>query len=237
MPVYNLDLHIHTVLSPCADLLMTPGNILKQADDRGLDIIAVTDHNSARNVEMTMQLAENTDLVVIPGMEVESKEEIHLLCLFDKLEQVLAWQEVVYQALPDRKNDEELFGFQLITDIKDKYTAKEERLLATATDMTVYQVVEKVSLMGGIVIPSHIDRKYNSIIANLGFIPPDLNISLLEVSRNGDFVKLQQQFKFLKKYSFIKNSDSHYLKDINIMTKLELENKNIKDIVQAILNR
>ncbi|MFP4662281.1 MAG: PHP domain-containing protein [Halanaerobiales bacterium] len=232
---YNCDFHIHSCLSPCADILMTPGNIIEKALKKGLDIIAITDHNSAGNVEVSLELARRTELIVIPGMEVASIEEIHLLCLFDELEQVLSWQERVYWSLPDRENDEEFFGYQLLTDINDEYIAKEKRLLAAATDMSVNDIVKEVKNLGGIVIPSHIDRKYNSIISNLGFVPPELDFQVLEVSRNGDIEKLKEQYGFLENYSMIYNSDSHYLKDIDIMSRLKLDNKKIQSLESAVL--
>ncbi|MFP4016835.1 MAG: PHP domain-containing protein [Halanaerobiales bacterium] len=234
--IYNCDFHIHSCLSPCADILMTPGNIIKKAIEVGLNVIAITDHNSAGNVEVSLELARDTDLVVIPGMEVASVEEIHLLCLFNTLEQVLAWQERVYQSLPERENDEDFFGYQLLTDNNDEYIAKEKRLLAAATDMSVNDIVVEVKNLGGVVIPSHIDRKYNSIISNLGFVPPELDFQVLEVSRNGDISKLYEQYSFLKSYSLIHNSDSHYLESIGIMSRLEIESIDIQGIMNAVLN-
>lgn len=234
MKNYKLDLHIHTVLSPCADLLMTPANILNKAEEQGIDIIAITDHNSAENVEVTLQLADNYPVHVIPGMEVETREEVHLLCYFENLQQILAWQEIVYNNLPDLKNDEEYFGNQLKTDLEDQYVTKIERLLATATELRISEVVKKVRDLGGYVIPSHVDRSY-SIIKNLGFVPPDLEIELLEISKNGDISDLQKNFPYLKSYNFIRNSDSHYLKEMHPMTEVELSNMGLKSIFDKII--
>ena len=235
MKNYNLDLHIHSVLSPCASLVMTPENILHQANKIGLDIIAITDHNSAKNVEVTMQLAKKYNIDVIPGMEIESSEEIHLLCYFPYLENLLAWQEIVYNNLPEMENDEEYFGYQLITDKKDQYKAKEKRMLATATDLTLSQIVTQVKKLKGIVIPSHVDKSYG-IIKNLGFIPEDLDLKILEISKKSDINKVKKEYSYLQKYNLLKNSDSHYLKEIKIMykskfTTFNFENlfKNLKD--------
>lgn len=234
MKSVKADLHIHTVLSPCANLLMTPGNIIKQALENELDIIAITDHNSAGNVEVTMKLAEDTRLCVIPGMEVESTEEVHLLCLFETIDNLLVWQEDVYNSLPDLKNDEDYFGYQLLTDIDDEYIAKEERLLATATRLTVKEIVERVNDLGGVVVPSHIDRPYNSIIANLGFIPPDLNLPVLEVSSKTSLEAARKKFPYLQEYAFIHNSDSHYLNDIKPMTEIKLEKVGLKELIDKV---
>ena len=234
MKNYNIDLHIHSVLSPCASLVMTPANILRKANKVGLDIISITDHNSAKNVEVTIKLAEKYDITVIPGMEVESSEEIHLLCFFPELKKLLKWQKIVYKNLPDLENDEEYFGYQLITDRNDKYKDREKRMLATAVNLSISQIVNKVENLRGIVIPSHIDKSYG-IIKNLGFIPEDLNFNVLEISKNTDITALKKRNPYLKNYKLIKNSDSHYLDNIKIMyessfSKFNFENlfKNLK---------
>lgn len=208
------DLHIHSCLSPCADILMTPGNIVMAAVKKGLDCIAITDHNAAGNVQVAMELAKKHGLKVIPGMEVETKEEVHLLCLFSTLEGLLTWEKVVFDHLPELLNDEDTFGYQLIVDIHDEYAAKEERLLATATSLSCADVVAHVSQLGGIVIPSHVDRPVNSIIGQLGFIPPDLGIEVIEVSRHVKPENLFYRFPDLQFYLTITGSDSHFLNDI-----------------------
>lgn len=230
---YNLDLHIHTALSPCADILMTPGNIIKKAQEKNIDIIAITDHNSAANVEVTMKLAENTSIHIIPGMEVETSEEVHLLCLFDSLEQVLEWQDIVYHSLPDLKNNEEYFGYQLLTDINDEFIGRVDNLLATATSLTVTQVVEKVKKLGGITIPSHIDRSYG-IITNLGLLPPKINLSVLEIFNKSTRKQIIKDFPFLQNFSLIKNSDAHYLNELKSFIQLTLTEINIKEIIGQI---
>jgi len=219
---YKCDFHIHSCLSPCADILMTPGNIIKQALEVGLDVIAITDHNTAGNVEVALKLVSDTDLIIIPGMEVESIEEVHLLCFFDSLEQLKKWDKIVDQALPDMENDEEGFGYQLLTDESDEYIAKESKLLATATSLSVNEIVEIVNSLDGIVIPSHLDRPYNSLIGQLGFVPPELKISAIELSKNADPKKFFAKYPNLMDYSYIVSSDSHYLKDIKAMVEIEL---------------
>ena len=155
---------------------MTPQNIIDKALEIGLDIIAITDHNSAKNVATTVELATATDLTVIPGMEVETKEEVHLVCLFPTVDKVLQWQEIVSDALPDVKNNEEAFGPQLITNKNDEYIKKEQKLLLQATTLSVTDVVAEVNNLKGLVIPAHVDKTNYSLIYNLGFINPELNI-------------------------------------------------------------
>lgn len=235
--IYKCDLHIHSCLSPCADILMTPGNIIKKAIEEGLDIIAITDHNSAVNVQVALKLAADTDLHIVPGMEVESQEEVHLLCLFDSLDKLKQWDQIVDKALPDMKNDEDHFGYQLLTDEKDEYVAKEEKLLASDTDLSVNEIIERVKLLGGIVIPSHVDRLYNSIIGQLGFIPPDSGIDILEISKNTSPDKFFARYSYLKDYPYIISSDSHCLQDIKPWFKVDMDKGNnpIVKLIQGIL--
>ncbi|MFW5992339.1 MAG: PHP domain-containing protein [Halanaerobiaceae bacterium] len=231
----KVDLHVHTVLSPCADLLMTPGNILTKAGEEGTDILAVTDHNSAENVEVMMKLAAGTQITIIPGMEVETREEVHLLCLFKTLDDVMALQDIIYNALPDLENDEEYFGYQLLTDINDEYRGQVKRLLAVATDLSPGEVVEEVYRLGGVVIPSHIDTAHG-LLYNLGLIPPELNLSVMEISRNADVVRLKERYKELQDCHFVKNSDSHYLSELKPLMLLELNRKNLQEIIRVLQN-
>lgn len=208
------DLHIHSCLSPCADLLMTPGNIIKQAVKAGLDYIAITDHNSAGNIPVARKLAERSGIKLIPAMEVETREEVHLLCYFPSLEPLQEMESIVAQNLPDLQNDEEYFGYQLLTNINDQYIAKEERLLAAASMLTFTEIVETATKLGGVVIPSHVDRKSNSVLTHLGFIPPNAEIKVIEVSPNTDPVEFLRIHPELNQYMYIQGSDSHYLDDI-----------------------
>ncbi len=237
MEKFNLDLHIHSVLSPCADLLMTPLNIINTAKKRGLDVIAITDHNSAKNLEVALKIAKKKNIIIIPGMEVESAEEVHLLTYFPTLKKVLQWQKIVYDHLPNKKNDEDFFGYQIITNEKDEYFKKEKRLLATATDLSINEILKQVKKLKGVVVPSHIFRT-NGIIKNLGFIPGNLDLDLLELSKLN---KIDKAKNILKKfnnnnYSFIKNSDSHYLKEIKITMNVKLKNYDFNKLFENLTN-
>ncbi|MGM0501615.1 MAG: PHP domain-containing protein [Bacillota bacterium] len=234
MQKYYADFHLHTVLSPCGDLLMTPQNIIEQALKLGLDIIAITDHNSAKNVAVAVELAADTNLTVIPGMEVETKEEVHLLCLFPTVDKVLEWQKIVDEALPETTNDEDVFGPQIITDLKDQYVEKEEKLLLRATNLSVQGVVTAVTDLEGIVIPAHVDKTNYSLISNLGFINPELDIIGVEISTNIAKEKAEDKFKQLKEYSLLSNSDAHYLEDISKKMILHLKEVNFSEIKKAI---
>ncbi|PRX28955.1 hypothetical protein BX659_11174 [Orenia metallireducens] len=234
MKSFLADFHIHSVLSPCGDLLMTPQNIINRSLELGLDLIAITDHNSAENIGVALELAKDTPLTIIPGMEVETAEEIHLICLFDTLEQVLLWKDKVYASLPDFKNNEEIFGPQLLTDQSDEYIGRVERLLLTATSLSISQVIKEVKSIGGIAIPSHIDKPNYSIISNLGFIPPDLDGFIFEVSSKSKVSKIIDKFSTIDTYSFISNSDAHYLQDIKRSMRLYMKAPKVKEIEWAL---
>ena len=168
MSFFLADLHIHTCLSPCAELEMLPELIVRQAQELGLQIIAVTDHNTAENAAAVVNAARGTGLTVFPGMEVQTREEVHMLTLFDTLEQVASWQEQVYANMPPLKNDEAVFGEQLLLDADGEPTGYLDRMLLTSTYFSVEDVVQRVRELGGLCIPAHVDRPVYSIIANLG---------------------------------------------------------------------
>jgi len=205
------DLHIHTALSPCADDDMTPNNIVNMAMIKGLDVIAITDHNSADNIAPVMEVAKKTNIRVIPGMEIETMEEVHILALFPSLAAAQSAAKIVRVNMPKIKNNESIFGNQLIFDENDNVINKEEQLLITSTKLSISFVFDMVRSFGGIAIPAHIDRNSYSIISNLGFMPEELNVKTIEISNNAQdkFKKNYQDFKILT------NSDAHNLSDIS----------------------
>ena len=229
----KVDLHIHSVLSPCGDLLMTPLNIIKKAVKEDIKIIAITDHNSAQNIEIAVRLAKNHPLIIVPSMEVETNEEVHILCLFKQIKPLMKLEDFVYNNLPNKKNNEDIFGPQLITDINDDIIAREEKLLATATDIEIGELVEKVYNLGGIVIPSHVDKNFG-LIRNLGLIPPELSFFTLEIFKKTKINDFLNQFPLLKDYNLIKNSDSHYLDEIKAQMEVSLKKVNISSLFQAL---
>lgn len=208
------DLHIHTALSPCAGEEMTPPAIVARALKAGLDFIAITDHNSAGNVGAVMEAAQGTVLKVWPGLEVQTKEEVHLVCLFENVETALAWQDVVYRHLPPGENIESILGTQLLLDARGEEKGREKRLLLQSASLSVEEVFEKVGLLGGVVIPAHVDRQAYSLLSVLGFIPPDLPIIALEISRADNLEKIRSCTSLPHSFSFIASSDAHYLEDI-----------------------
>jgi Predicted metal-dependent phosphoesterases (PHP family) len=215
-----IDLHIHSILSPCGEEEMTPNNIVNMALIKELDFIAVTDHNSAKNlpaiIAVAKKLAKETasGLCILPGIEVTTKEEAHILAYLPTLEAAMALDALIYRHLPDINNEKELFGPQIIMDENDQVIGEVDKLLISATDIGVDQLWQIVTDLGGVLVPAHIDRKSYSIIASLGFIPPELDIKTCEVSKKESFEQVLKDFRFFKTYQFIHGSDAHQLEDI-----------------------
>lgn len=232
---FYIDLHIHSGLSPCGDEDMTPNNIVNMAYIKGLDIIAVTDHNSMENVEAVVEAASNRNILVIPGMEVTTREEIHVLCYFKTLIDGLKFQKEIYKGLPNINNKEDVFGRQIVYDSKDNVKGKIKKLLINSTSYTIEEINQLTLSLNGIMIPAHIDKKSFSILSVLGFIPPNLKISTLEISNKDNFNKIDNLVN-LNKYNIIQNSDAHYLQDISEPNfYFDLPEKNI-DLVFEMLS-
>jgi PHP family Zn ribbon phosphoesterase len=216
---YAVDLHIHSALSPCADKDMTPNNIVNMAVLKGLDAIAVTDHNSAANLESISKCAKKKGLVFIPGMEVETSEEIHIVCLMPDPESMSMLHDAVQQALPRIDNRPDIFGRQLILDENDNQVGEEPRMLLTAANLTTDEVFRLVKELNGVAVPAHVDRSSYSILSNLGLVPEELDIRYLEISRDCDSAGFRLTHPELDRYHLVRSSDAHYLGDI-----LEREN-------------
>lgn len=211
------DFHIHSALSPCGDKDMTPNNIVNMAALSGLNTIAISDHNSVGNVKAAMEVGKNCGVTVIAGMEVETAEEVHILTLYPSLEAAEYAAKKVYESLPDIKNRPEIFGEQLYMNENDEVTGIEEKLLISPTTLAIEDVFEIVSYCGGLFIPAHVDRHSYSVLTNLGFIPDNIPIRHIEISKKVDDVKAYLDSREdLKVYKIFRNSDAHYLQDISI---------------------
>jgi PHP family Zn ribbon phosphoesterase len=209
MKVYRADLHIHTCLSPCADLDMTPRAIVAQSISAGIDIIAICDHNSAENVEATIRAAREKGLLVLPGMEISSKEEVHFLAIFERVEKVYTLQELVYRHLAGT-NRPELFGDQVIVNEIDEVEGFNDRRLIGAVDLSLKEIAQEVKRLDGLGFAAHVDRPSFSISSQLGFIPSDIELDALEYAREPDRrAKLAS-----KELPVVMSSDAHFLKDI-----------------------
>ncbi len=228
------DLHLHTVLSACAEVEMVPPLIVRRALELGLNLLAVTDHNAAANCAAVMQAAEGTGLIVVPGMEVQTAEEVHMLCLFETLEQALTWQGIVFDHLPDLPNNEDAFGGQYVVDREGDYVRTEGRLLATSCDLAVEEAARRVTALGGLPIPAHIDRDMFSLIANLGFVPRDLPVPALELFRLTQPQQLIATHPEIAAYPLVRDSDAHQLSDMRRSVVFEAETVSFDSLRSAL---
>ena len=229
------DFHIHTALSPCGDGDMTPNNIVNMATLKGLDAIAITDHNTCGNAESCMKCAEGSNLIVIPGMEVETSEDCHIVCLFPDLASARSMAEKVRDALPKIKNRTDIFGEQIYLDENDEVVGYEENMLVTATSLSTQKVAELARSFGGVAIPAHIDKSSYSVISNLGFIDDKWGFATVEIK---DLSKKENlcETKGAGKYRIIHSSDAHYLWDISVREHfLEVETLTSEAIINTLL--
>ena len=213
MNTYVAELHVHTVLSPCAAVEMIPPLIVQKALERGINLMAITDHNASANVAAVQKAAAGAGLTVLPGMELQTREEVHLLCLFDSLAQLEAWQAQVDAHMPPLENKPDYFGEQFVVDETGEFVRRETRLLSTSADLSLKEAVEQVSRLGGLPIPAHVNRQVFGLIATLGFIPPDLPIQAVEISRHIQAADARRKFPQLQNYTLIQSGDVHHLAD------------------------
>lgn len=204
------DLHIHSCLSPCADMEMTPNNIVNMAYIKGLCAIAVCDHNTAKNLPPIKALCDECGIILLPGLEIETREEVHILTYFSSVKAALDFGEWIYSFLPNIKNNKRFFGEQVAMDVNDEPIYEEERLLSQSADISIDDVVEQCRLRGGVPVPAHINRTANSLLRNLGFIPEGLHFTSLELYKHVAMPKIQ-----LEDYHIIFNSDAHSLENIS----------------------
>jgi 3',5'-nucleoside bisphosphate phosphatase len=215
---------------------MTPKAIVRKAMEKGLDVIAICDHNSARNTSATRRAAGNCGLTVIPGMEITSSEEVHILGLFPSDEQAEAVQEEIYGRLIG-ENREEAFGYQVVVDEYDQVEDLDRRLLISATTLSAERVVNLIHDFGGLAIASHVDRQGYGIFSQLGFIPPGLRLDALEISKRTDEETVRKKFPQCKDYTLITSSDAHYVNDIgSAVTVAEMAEPTFDELDKALKN-
>jgi len=234
---YVAELHVHTVLSPCAEVEMIPPLIVRTAIERGIHIIAVTDHNASANVAAVQQAAEGSTLTVLPGMELQTREEVHVLCLFDTLDQLTAWQAVVDAHLPDMENNIEYFGEQFVVDHTGEFIRRETRLLITSANLSLTQAIVGVTELGGLAVPAHVDRTAFGLIAILGFVPTDVPIKALEISRHLRPDTAVQKYPQLDGMPLLRGGDAHRLDEFLGANVFRLEAPTLAELGLALEGR
>lgn len=208
------DLHMHSCLSPCGDNEMTPCNLVNMAALQGLQMIALTDHNSCLNCPAAMEAGAQAGVLVIPGMELCTAEEAHIVCLFPELSQALSFSEYVKKHVPPIQNRPEIFGGQRVMDAGDGILDQEEILLTTASEIRVDRVVELVRAYEGVCFPAHLDRPSYSVLSSLGAFQPEWGFHAAELTRAADIADYAAGYPALQSLPLLCNSDAHYLEDI-----------------------
>ncbi|MCS7059850.1 MAG: PHP domain-containing protein [Anaerolineae bacterium] len=234
MKSYIAELHVHTCLSPCAEVEMIPPLIVQAAHEQGINLIAITDHNASANAEAVMRAAAEVGVTVLPGMELQTVEEVHLLCLFDTLDQTRAWQSYVDNRLPALENDAEHFGDQFIVDESGDFVRRETRLLLVSAEIALGEAVTVVHELGGLAIPAHVDRKAYSLIQNLGLIPEDVPFDALEISRHLTPEQARQKYPQLKLFPLIQSGDAHRLDELLGKNLFRLQKPTIAELKLAL---
>ena len=228
------DLHIHSCLSPCGDPDMTVNNIVNMSILTGLDAIALTDHNSCKNCPAFFEAGRESGKVLIAGMELTTSEEIHVVCLFESLEDAMRFDEYVYERLPDIDNEPEIFGEQVILDCEDNEIGKVKKLLINATSISIEDVAELSRQFNFAAFPAHIDKQSFSILSSLGYIPEEYGFTAFEVKDTSKIEALKAKHPALEGALIVSDSDAHYLEHIS-----EQENffENCEASAKAVINR
>ena len=213
MKDYSFDLHIHSCLSPCGEDTSTPDVMAGLFALSGFDIIALTDHNTSGNCGSFLAACENYGILGIPGMELNTSEEVHVVCLFPELAAAMDFSDYVYERLPAIKNRPDIFGNQHYSAPDGTTLRIEEKLLISATGIGIYEVSKLVKKYGGAAYPAHIDRQSNSLLNNLGLWDSSMGFGLAELSLKcpDDFPSTRRD---LKGVNFIKGSDAHRMEQI-----------------------
>jgi len=213
---------------------MIPPLIVQKALELNIDIIAITDHNASANVCAVQKAAQGTTLKVLPGMEIQTREDVHLLCLFENLTDLEGWQSAVDESMPDTLNRPEFFGEQFIVDEQGEYIRTEPRLLLTSTRFSIDGIFERVNALGGLVIPAHVERTTYGLFPTLGLLSDQWPILGFEISRHTTPEQARMNFPSIGSFPLIQNGDVHRLDDFIGSTIFMIEEPTIKEIRKAL---
>jgi hypothetical protein len=234
--IIKADMHIHTCLSPCAEVSISPKRVVEKAYQAGLTLIFITDHNSTENAEAAMKTASKYEnLSVYPGMEVASREEVHTLALFENIGSASAMQNELYGYLPDAISEKE-YNEQVVANEFDEVEGFCKKSLFSAANLSIEEIVNLIHKYKGLAVAAHIDRESFSVLGQLGFIPENLNYDALEVSPNTTIEQAKVRYKeYSNSYNFVKGSDSHWLESIGtVFTEFEAKDNSFSSFASFI---
>ena len=232
---YKADLHIHTVLSPCGGLEMSPSMIFGNAENMGIDMVAITDHNSMKNSVAYEKAAQGYNLTYLYGVEIQTAEEIHLIAIFDNKTDAMSFDKKLYASLLPIKNNPDFFGDQVIIDENENILGFEEIALINSSIWSFDEAIDEVKNSGGFAFPAHVDATSFSVIAQLGFVPENPNIFALGITKKCKLDEFLQKYPLLKSYSFIKNSDAHYPNEVGTgYTEFYIKKPCFDEIIYAL---
>lgn len=229
------DLHLHSCLSPCGDMDMTPNNLANMAKLLGLDVIALTDHNTSRNCAAAMAVGREIGLTVIPGMELTTAEDIHAVCLFPTLEKAMAWDAYVDAHRIKIRNRPDIYGRQVLMNENDEEVGELEHLLLPATEIPITSAYQTVKSFGGICFPAHIDRDSLSILSVLGEIDAACGFKTAELADKSKLEALRRLHPILDTLHLVTDSDAHYLENMrDAENVLEAEENSPEAVLRAL---
>jgi predicted metal-dependent phosphoesterase TrpH len=231
----RFDLHIHSALSACAEMIMSPRQILLRARAAGLTVLTLADHNASAHVPLAQRLGRDNGILVIPGMEVASREEVHLLVYFADMTALAEFQELVDRNLPEEANSPEMFGYQLLYDDQDEIVGCDERLRQVGTGLGLEEIITTVHGLGGAVVPAHIHRKRFSLMSQLGFVDSTAAFDAVEIARPAWVKGGYRLGQRVEGFPALSGSDAHYLEDVGRL-RMELERSvdGIHDLIQGV---
>lgn len=226
------DLHIHSCLSPCGEEEMTPGNVCALARLCGFAMIAVADHGSCGNCRAFVQAGARQGLTVVPAMELNCREEVHVLCYFPDVDTAERFSGDVYPRIPFFRNRPGVFGPQRYVSADDEIVGEEEKLLITAADVSVFEIAALCRSYGGAAVPAHIDRGSNALLSTLGFVDPSMGFSVFEITQRCDERALLETHPELRGARFIRSSDAHCLENlVSPGQKIDLDSATARALV------
>ena len=227
------DLHMHSCLSPCGADDMTPNNLVNMAALAGLQVIAVSDHNTTRNVPAAMKVGQQVGVLVVPAMELTTKEDIHVLCLLPDPETAEDFRKYVYERLPRRKNRPKAFGNQFVMDENDEILEEETQILNFGSSIGIYETKRLLADYHGLAIPAHIDRASYSLIGVMGNVDTDMGFTVYETTIGCDRQSLMERYRF--RGGFLSNSDAHDLIAIPDASRtLEIEELSPRGVIEGV---